>query len=156
MDIPQQVREKAMSIHETLSRFIVYHLPKTTQRGREVPMPSDEEVTQRAGSLRSLTGLPEAEFQALLPPFEQAFVAYMQDRTSDRHPRLSRHDSTSNPCPLPTIADQWLFILTYLKLLWFNRNGHRDKRGKMGRGGVDSCPLNGRCIQPSSNEKRCP
>ena len=78
-------------------------------------MPSDEEVTQRAGSLRSLTGLPAAEFQALLPPFEQAFVAYMQDRTSDRHPRLSRHDSTSNPCPLPTIADQWLFMLTYLK-----------------------------------------
>jgi hypothetical protein len=29
-------------------------------------MPSYEEVTQRAGSLRSLTGLTEAEFQALL------------------------------------------------------------------------------------------
>ena len=22
-------------------------------------------------------------------------------------------------------------------LLWFNRSGHRDKRGKMGRGGID-------------------
>ena len=30
-------------------------------------MPSDAEVTQRAGSLRSVTGLTETEFQALLP-----------------------------------------------------------------------------------------
>jgi hypothetical protein len=44
-------------------------------------MPGDAEVTQRAGSLRSLTGLTEAEFQALLLSFEQAFVAYRQDRT---------------------------------------------------------------------------
>jgi hypothetical protein len=41
-------------------------------------------------------------------------------------------------------------------LLWFNRSGHRDKRVKMGRGGIDSCQPNVRCIQPSSNEKRCP
>ena len=40
-------------------------------------MPRYEEVTQRAGSLRSLTGLTAAEFQALLPHFEQAFVTYM-------------------------------------------------------------------------------
>jgi hypothetical protein len=46
-------------------------------------MPSYEEVTQRAGSLRSLTGLTEAEFQALLPHFEQAFMTYMDDRTID-------------------------------------------------------------------------
>jgi hypothetical protein len=39
-------------------------------------MPGDAEVTQRAGSLRSLTGLTEAEFQALLLSFEQAFVTY--------------------------------------------------------------------------------
>ena len=38
-------------------------------------MPSYEEVTQRAGSLRSLTGLTEKEFQALLPHVEQAFEA---------------------------------------------------------------------------------
>ena len=38
-------------------------------------MPSDEEVTERAGSLRAMTGLTETEFQALLPHFEQAFVA---------------------------------------------------------------------------------
>jgi hypothetical protein len=44
-------------------------------------MPSYEEVTQRAGSLRSMTGLTEQEFEALLPSFEPAFVAYMQAHT---------------------------------------------------------------------------
>ena len=42
------------------------------------------------------------------------------------------------------------------KLLWFNRSGHRDKRGKMRRGGVYRCQPNGRCIRSSSSEKRCP
>jgi Helix-turn-helix of DDE superfamily endonuclease len=78
-------------------------------------MPSYEEVTQRAGSLRSLTGLTEAEFQALLPQFEQAFMTYMQDRTIEGQPRTSRRYSTYGTCPLPTIADKLLFILTYLK-----------------------------------------
>ena len=78
-------------------------------------MPSYEEVTQRAGSLRSLTGLTEAEFQALLPPFEQALMTYMHDRTIDGQPRTSRRYSTYGTCPLPTIADKRLFILTYVK-----------------------------------------
>ena len=78
-------------------------------------MPSDEEVTQHAGSLRSMTGLTEAEFMALLPHFEQAFVGYMQDRTIDGQPRTSRRYSTYDTCPLPTMADKLLFILTYVK-----------------------------------------
>jgi hypothetical protein len=78
-------------------------------------MPSYEEVTQRAGSLRSLTGLAEAEFQALLPHFEQAFRTYMDDRTIDGQPRTSRRYTTYGTCPLPTIADKLLFILTYVK-----------------------------------------
>src|SRR5688572_25442723 len=78
-------------------------------------MPRDEEVTQRAGSLRSLTGLTEAEFHAVLPPFEQAFVTDMHDRTSAGQPRTSRRYSTYGTCPLPTIADKRLFILTYVK-----------------------------------------
>jgi len=78
-------------------------------------MPSYEEMTQCAGSLRSLTGLTEAEFQALLPCFEQAFATYMQERTIDGQPRTSRRYSTYGTCPLPTIADKLLFILTYLK-----------------------------------------
>src|ERR671918_458748 len=94
---------------------MVYHLSEPTQRGREVLMPSYEEVTQRAGSLRSLTGLTEAEFQALLPHFEQAFMTYMDERTIDGQPRTSRRYTTYDTCPLPTIADKLLFILTYLK-----------------------------------------
>ena len=78
-------------------------------------MPSYEEVTQRAGSLRSMTGLTEQEFQALLPPFEQAFVAYMHDHTIDGQPRTVRRYRTYDTCPLPTIADKLLFMLTYVK-----------------------------------------
>src|SRR5918996_486274 len=57
----------------------------------------------------------EVEFQALLPHFEQAFATSMQDRTIDGQPRTSRRYSTYDTCPLPTIADKLLFILTYLK-----------------------------------------
>jgi hypothetical protein len=78
-------------------------------------MPGDAEVTQRAGSLRSLTGLTEAEFQALLLSFEQAFVTYRQDRTIDGQPRTSRRYSPYGTCPLLTSADTLLFILTYVK-----------------------------------------
>jgi hypothetical protein len=78
-------------------------------------MPSYKDVTQRAGSLRAMTGLTEQEFTALLPHFEQAFATYLQDRTIDGQPRTSRRYSTYDNCPLPTIADKQLFILTYLK-----------------------------------------
>jgi hypothetical protein len=78
-------------------------------------MPRYDEVTQRAGSLQALTGLTEAEFHALLPHVEQAFVTYMQDRTIDGQPRTSRRYRSYATCPLPTLADKLLFILTYLK-----------------------------------------
>jgi hypothetical protein len=78
-------------------------------------MPSYEEVTQRAGSLRALTGLTDAELQALLPHFEQAFVTHMHDRTLDGQPRTSRRYRTYDTCPLPTLADKLLCILTDLK-----------------------------------------
>jgi hypothetical protein len=68
-------------------------------------MPSYEEVITRAGSLRAMTGLSEQEFQALLPPFEQAFMAYMQDHTIDGQPRTVRRYSTYDTCPLPMIAE---------------------------------------------------
>jgi hypothetical protein len=78
-------------------------------------MPRYEEVTQRAGSLQALTGLTEAEFQALLPYFEQAFVTSMHDRMIDGQPCTSRRYSAYDNGPLPTMADKRLFILTYLK-----------------------------------------
>ncbi len=78
-------------------------------------MPSYEEVTQRAGSLRAMTGLTQSEFTALLPHFEHAFLAYMQGHTIEGQPRTSRRYSTYDTSPLPTMADKLLFILTYLK-----------------------------------------
>ena len=62
-----------------------------------------------------MTGLTEPEFTALLPHFEHALAAYLQDRTIDGQPRTSRRYSTYDNCPLPTTADKQLFILTYLK-----------------------------------------
>jgi hypothetical protein len=62
-----------------------------------------------------MTGLTEQEFTVLRPPFEDAFAAYLQDRTSDGQPRTSRRYSPYDHCPLPTIADKRLFILTYMK-----------------------------------------
>jgi hypothetical protein len=78
-------------------------------------MPRYDEVTQRAGSLRAMTGLIEPEFTALLPHFERALVVYLQDRTIDGQPRTSRRYSAYDNCPLPTMADKLLFILTYVK-----------------------------------------
>ena len=62
-----------------------------------------------------MTGLTPQEFSALLPPVEQAFLAYMQEPTMDGQPRTSRRDSTYETSPLPLMADKLLFILTYLQ-----------------------------------------
>jgi hypothetical protein len=62
-------------------------------------MPSDEAVTPRAGSVRSMTGFTAQEFEALLPPFEQAVVAYMPDHTIDGQPCTVRRDRTYDTCP---------------------------------------------------------
>jgi hypothetical protein len=78
-------------------------------------MPSYEEVIQRAGSLRAMTGLPQSVFAALLPHFEHAFLAFMEHPTIDGQPRTSRRYSTYDTSPLPTMADKLLFILTDLK-----------------------------------------
>jgi Helix-turn-helix of DDE superfamily endonuclease len=78
-------------------------------------MPSYEDVTQRAGSLQAMTGFTKQAFEALLPHFEHALVAYLQDRTIDGQPRTSRRYRSYDNCPLPTTADKQLFILTYVK-----------------------------------------
>jgi hypothetical protein len=62
-----------------------------------------------------MTGLTAAECMALLPHVEQALVVYLQDCTIDGQPRTSRRYHSYDNCPLPTIADKLLFILTYLK-----------------------------------------
>jgi hypothetical protein len=42
-------------------------------------------------------------------------VAYVQAHTMDGQPRPVRRDSPYETCPLPTIADKLLFMLTYLQ-----------------------------------------
>jgi hypothetical protein len=75
-------------------------------------MPNYEEVIQRAGSLRAMTGFTPQEFTALLPHVEHAFLAYMADRTIDGQPRTSRRYRTYETSPVPTMADKLLFIVT--------------------------------------------
>ena len=53
-------------------------------------MPSSEEVTERAGSLQAMTGLPQQECSTLLPHVEHALLAYMEEHTLDGQPRTSR------------------------------------------------------------------
>ena len=53
-------------------------------------MPSDEEVTQRAGSLQALRWFTERACTALRPPFEPALAGYRHDRTIAGPPRPSR------------------------------------------------------------------
>jgi hypothetical protein len=62
-----------------------------------------------------MTGLTEQEFSALLPHFEPALTASLQDRTMDGHPRTNRRYRSYDNSPLPTMADKLLCILTYLK-----------------------------------------
>ena len=78
-------------------------------------MPSYDEVTQRAGSLRAMTSLTDPEFQALLPVFEHAFERSLATRTIDGQPRTSRRYRAYVNGPLPTMADKLLFILSYVK-----------------------------------------
>jgi Helix-turn-helix of DDE superfamily endonuclease len=62
-----------------------------------------------------MTGFTAQAFTAVLPLFEDALGAYRRDRTIDGQPRTSRRYSPYDPCPLPTMADKRLFMLTYVK-----------------------------------------
>jgi hypothetical protein len=79
-------------------------------------MPSYEEVVPRAGRLRVMTGLTPQEFSALPPPFEQAFLASMQEHTIDGQPRTSRRYSPYENSPLPMMADKLLSITNELSI----------------------------------------
>ena len=62
-----------------------------------------------------LTSLTVDEFEALIAPFEAAFLQYMAAWTLHGRCRQSRRYTTYKNCPLPTPADRLLFILVYLK-----------------------------------------
>jgi hypothetical protein len=78
-------------------------------------MPSYDEVTPRAGSVRAMTGFTAPEFTARLPHVARALAASLQNRTIDGQPRTSRRDRAHDHCPVPTRADTRRFILTYVQ-----------------------------------------
>jgi hypothetical protein len=53
--------------------------------------------------------------EPFLRHFAQSFVAGMLDHTMAGQPRTSRRYRTNNTCPVPTLADTRLFMLTYVK-----------------------------------------
>lgn len=73
------------------------------------------DIPTHTTDLLDLTSLTVAEFEALVQPFEEAFLRYMDQWTLDGKHRQSRKYSTYKNCPLPTPEDRLLFILVYLK-----------------------------------------
>jgi len=74
-----------------------------------------EEQT-RTNRILDLTSLTIEEFEQLVPAFEQAFLARMEDWTLEGKPRTGRRYSQYANCPLPSPEDRLLFILSYLKV----------------------------------------
>src|SRR5215216_999415 len=74
-------------------------------------------ATERGKAYRilDLTSLTEEEFEVIVTPFDQAFLAHMKDWTLEGKPRTGRRYSQYVNCPLPSPEDRLLFILTYLK-----------------------------------------
>ena len=62
-----------------------------------------------------LTSVTVEEFQALVAPFEAAFLGYLADWTRHGRRRQARRYTTDTNCPLPTPEDRLLFILVYLQ-----------------------------------------
>jgi hypothetical protein len=73
------------------------------------------ELQSRPMEFLDFTSVTLAEFQQLVPPFEDAFHARMTAWRMDGKPRTARRFTDYKNCPLPTPEDRLLFILAYLK-----------------------------------------
>ena len=73
------------------------------------------ELQARPMEFLDFTSVTLDEFQLLVPPFEDAFLARMAAWRLDGKPRTARRFTVYQNCPLPTPEDRLLFILTYLK-----------------------------------------
>jgi hypothetical protein len=74
------------------------------------------EERDKADRILDLTSLTVEEFERLVEPFEQAFLAHMDKWTLEGKPRTGRRYSQYANCPLPSPEDRLLFILSYLKV----------------------------------------
>ena len=79
-----------------------------------MPLRSADERT-KAVVIQQLTSLTVAEFEALTPLIQNAFLAHMTEWTLEGKPRGGRRSSQYANCPLPTPEDRLLFVLMYLK-----------------------------------------
>lgn len=73
------------------------------------------ELTNPTHQVRELTSLTLEEFTAIIPSFEAAFQAHMQEWTMTGQPRTARSFTVYTNCPLPTPEDRLLFVVSYLK-----------------------------------------
>src|SRR5688572_3238865 len=73
------------------------------------------DVQFRLTEFLDLTSLTPAEFEHLIPPFEETFQAHMARWRLDGKPRTARQFAVYKNCPLPTPQDRLFFLLTYLK-----------------------------------------
>lgn len=73
------------------------------------------EERTKLNRILDLTSLTVEEFEHLVPAFEKAFLAHMQDWTLHGKPRTARRYTQYANCPLPSPEDRLLFILCYLK-----------------------------------------
>lgn len=69
----------------------------------------------KANQIVNLTSLTVEQFEALVEPFEQAFVEYMSKWTMEGKPRTARAYTPYVNSPLPTPQDRLLFLLSYMK-----------------------------------------
>jgi hypothetical protein len=74
------------------------------------------EERDKAYRILDLTSLTVEEFEQLVPLFETAFLAHMEEWTLEGKPRTGRRYSQYATCPLPSPEDRLLFILSYLKV----------------------------------------
>jgi len=74
------------------------------------------EERDKAYRILDLTSLTVDEFEHLVPAFEAAFLAHMDEWTLEGKPRTGRRYSQYANCPLPSPEDRLLFILSYLKV----------------------------------------
>jgi hypothetical protein len=73
------------------------------------------EQRSKTNRILDLTSLTVEEFETLVPAFEAAFLAHMEEWTLEGKPRSGRRYSQYKSCPLPSAQERLLFILTYVK-----------------------------------------
>lgn len=74
------------------------------------------EERDKADRILDLTSLSVDVFEQLVPAFETAFLAHMEEWTLDGKRRSGRRYSQYANCPLPSPENRLLFIVSYLKV----------------------------------------